>query len=140
MIVQHLGHAIRQDASAEGGGDSEERGVTLQPHPPEIPTPSHSSSGSGSSEKRRYVMNPPTGVAHAPPTEEAGLKAVKEKEGVVVVKKETAAVRPKKPSVEEVRTYGQPSSEQTVTSSEDRYVCMHIRMMEDHNTLSMLNV
>lgn len=101
--------------------------MALQPHPPEIPTPSHSSSGSGSSEKRRYVMNPPAGVAHATPTEESGLKTVKEKEGVVVVKKETAAVAPKKPLVEEVRTYGQPSSEQVVvTSSEDRYVCMHI--------------
>ena len=128
MIVQHLGHAIRQEASAEGGGVSEEGGVAQQPHTPVASTPSHSSSGSGSTEKRQYVISTPTGEACAPPTEKAcapptreeGLNIVgKEAEEVVVVAKKTAAVAAKMPLAEEVRTYGQSSSEQTHSSSKE---------------------
>lgn len=120
MIVQHLGHAIRHEASAEGGGGSEEGGVAQQSHLPGVSTPSHSSSGSGSTEKRQYAVTTPTVEAHALPTKEAGLKTVKTKEkGDVVVAKKATAVVAKMPSVEVVRTYGQPSSEQMVTSSKE---------------------
>lgn len=120
--MQHLGHAIRQEASAEGGGSSEEGGVTLQPRPPGASTPSHSSSGSGSTEKRPYVATAPIAEADAPATKEvvSSKKIVKEKEEEVArAVKKTTAVSAKKPSVEVARTYGQPSSKQAVTSSNE---------------------
>ena len=141
MIVQHLGHAIRQEASVEGGGGIEEGGVAQQqPHTPEASTPSHSSSGSGSTEKRQYAITTPSGIAHAPPTKEEGLNTVtkeEEEEEVVVVAKKATAVAAKMPSVEEVRTFGQSSSEAVTGSKEARYTC--VCMIEDHTTLSIVD-